>query len=54
MEERFKFWRVNEITGTFVLVVIAVLISPNETERESAVNAGCRNVGGDFPAAAGD
>jgi phospholipid/cholesterol/gamma-HCH transport system substrate-binding protein len=27
MEERFKFRRVNEITGTFVLVVIAVLIA---------------------------
>ncbi len=27
MEERFKFRRVNEITGTFVLVVVAVLIA---------------------------
>ena len=27
MEERFKFQRVNEITGTFVLVVVAVLIA---------------------------
>ena len=27
MEERFKFRRVNEITGTFVLIVIAVLIA---------------------------
>jgi phospholipid/cholesterol/gamma-HCH transport system substrate-binding protein len=27
MEERFKFRRVNEITGTFVLIVIAVLVA---------------------------
>jgi phospholipid/cholesterol/gamma-HCH transport system substrate-binding protein len=27
MEERFKFRRVNEITGTFVLIVVAVLIA---------------------------
>jgi len=27
MEDRFKFRRVNEITGTFVLVVVAVLIA---------------------------
>ncbi len=27
MEERFKFRRVNEITGTFVLVVVAMLIA---------------------------
>src|SRR5208337_2047217 len=27
MEERFKFRRVNEITGTFVLVIVAVLIA---------------------------
>ena len=27
MEERFKFRRVNEITGTFVLVVVAVLVA---------------------------
>jgi phospholipid/cholesterol/gamma-HCH transport system substrate-binding protein len=27
MEERFKFKRVNEITGTFVLVIVAVLIA---------------------------
>jgi phospholipid/cholesterol/gamma-HCH transport system substrate-binding protein len=27
MEERFKFRRVNEITGTFVLVIVAVLIT---------------------------
>jgi len=27
MEERFKFRRVNEITGTFVLVVVALLIA---------------------------
>jgi phospholipid/cholesterol/gamma-HCH transport system substrate-binding protein len=27
MEGRFKFWRVNEITGTFVLLVMAVLIA---------------------------
>jgi phospholipid/cholesterol/gamma-HCH transport system substrate-binding protein len=27
MADRFKFWRVNEITGTFVLVVVAVLIA---------------------------
>ena len=27
MEERFKFRRVNEITGTFVLVLVAVLVA---------------------------
>ena len=27
LEQRFKFRRVNEITGTFVLVVVAVLIA---------------------------
>ena len=27
LEQRFKFRRVNEITGTFVLVVVAVLVA---------------------------
>jgi hypothetical protein len=32
----------------------SVGLSPIEAERESDVNAGCWNVSGDFPTAAGD